>query len=151
MKSDSGFSMLELMVTIGIVAILGTVAVPAFIGRMPGKQLESAAGEVNTAFKVARLTAVKENTPCLLQLDVDSESYTITVQGGLVKHGKLPAGVDLKSVFLSQQTTPVAGGLITFDSRGFPTPAVDVVLENMRGASWTVEVNLTGSSRIVKN
>ena len=151
MKADAGFSLLEMMVVIGIVVILGTLVVPSFTGRMPGKRLESAAGEVNTAFKVARLTAVKENTPSLLELDVDAESYTITASGRLISHGNLPAGIDLKSVFLSKQTTPVAGGLITFDSRGFPTPAVDVVLENTRGTAWTVEVNLTGSSRIVKN
>ena len=143
--------MLEMMVVIGIMAILGTVVVPAFIGRLPGKQLESAAADVNTAFKVARLTAAKENTPCLLQLDVDAEAYTITIPGRLVKHGELPAGVDLKSVFQANQTTPVVDGLITFDSRGFPTLAADVVLEDMRGTAWTIEVNLTGSSRIDKN
>jgi prepilin-type N-terminal cleavage/methylation domain-containing protein len=151
MKSDSGFSLLEMMVTIGIVAIVGTVVVPSFIGKMPGKRLESAAGDVSAAIRAARLTAVKENTPAVVQLDVDTESYSVTVPGRAVKRGEMPAGVDLKSVFLSQQTTPVVDGLVTFDSRGFPTPPVDVVLQDTRGATRTIEVNLTGSSRIVRD
>ena len=141
---------MELMVVIAIVGILCGIALPSYLGRLPARRMESAAGEINTAIRVARLSAVKENTSAILIFDVDDESYSITVAGRTVKRGNMPAGVDLKDVFLSNQTNPAAGGTITFDSRGFPTPAVDVVLQNTTGTTWTIQVNLTGCSRLIR-
>jgi len=150
MNEESGFTLIELMVVIGIVAVLTAIAVPSFIGRLPARRLESAANDVNSAIRVARLSAVKKNTSAILQFDVDDESYLITVAGSTVKSGKMPAGVDLQDVFLSNQSTPAPGGLIMFDSRGFATPPVDIVLQNTAGTTRTIQVNLTGGSRIIK-
>jgi prepilin-type N-terminal cleavage/methylation domain-containing protein len=150
MNEESGFTIMELMVVIGIVAILAAIALPNFIGKLPAKRIESAASEVRAVFQVARLAAIKENSPAILQFDVNDESYSVRVSGRLVKHGKMPAGVDLKDVFLSNQTTPAPGGAITFNSRGFPTPSVDVFLQNTAGTIWTIQVNLTGSSRLIR-
>jgi len=151
MKTDSGFTIMELMVVIGIIAITAVIAVPSFISRLPARRMEAAASEVKMAIQVARLSAVKENTSAILQLDVNNESYSITIPatGRTVKRGNMPAGVDLKDVFQSNTTTPAFGGLITFDSRGFPTPPVDVVFfQNSTGTTWTIQVNMTGSSRL---
>ena len=101
MKTDSGFTLMELMVVIAIVGILCGIAIPSYLGRLPARRMESAAGEINTAIRVARLSAVKENTSAILIFDVDDESYSITVPGRTVKRGNMPAGVDLKDVFLS--------------------------------------------------
>jgi prepilin-type N-terminal cleavage/methylation domain-containing protein len=149
MKTDSGFTIMELMVVIAIIAITAVIAVPSFISRLPARRMEAAASEVKMAIQLARLSAVKDNTSAVLQLDVNDESYSVTVSGTTVKRGNMPAGVDLKDVFQSNTTTPAFGGLITFDSRGFPTPPVDVVFfQNSTGTTWTIQVNMTGSSRL---
>lgn len=148
--SASGFTLMEMMVTIAIIAVISVVAVPSFIGRLPARRLESAAGEVSTAIQIARLSAVKENAQATLLLDVNAESYSVTVNGRTVKRGNLPAGVDLQAVNLSGQATPAAGGLVVFDSRGFPTPPVDVFLQNTSGTTFTIQINLTGSSRLIR-
>ena len=144
---------MELMVVIGIIAIISVIAVPSFISRLPARRMEAAASEVKMAIQVARLSAVKENTPAILQLDVNNDSYSITFPGPplrTVKRGNMPAGVDLKDVFLSNTTDSHVGGSITFDSRGFPTPPVDVVLQNSTGTTWTIQINITGSSRLIR-
>ena len=150
MNDESGFTLMELMVVIAIVAIISALAVPSFLGWLPARRLESAASDVNTAIRVAKLSAVKENTSAILQFDVNDESYFITVAGRTVRRGKMPAGVDLQDVFLSNQTTPAPGGSIVFDSRGLSTPPVDIVLQNTSGTIRKIQVNLTGSSRIIK-
>jgi len=150
MESAAGFTLMEMMVTIAIIAIISVVALPSFIGRLPARCLESAAGEVSNAIQIARLTAVKENVQATLLLDVNAESYSITVDGNTVRRGNLPAGVDLMAVNLTGQAVPAAGGLVVFDSRGFPTPPVDVVLQNTTGTTWTIQINLTGSSRLIR-
>ena len=133
MNQQSGFTLIELMVVVAIFAILTAIAVPFFIGKMPARRLEAAASDVNAAIRVARLNAVKKNTTATLQFDVDAESYVITVAGQTVKRGAMPAGVDLQDVFLSNQSTPAPGGVVVFDSRGFPAPPVDVVIQNSAG------------------
>ena len=148
MNQESGFTLLELMVVIGIIGVLSAIAVPSYISWLPARRLEAAASDVNTAIQVARLSAVKKNTSAILQFDVNDESYVITVAGDSVKHGKMPHGVDLKDVLLSNQSTPAPGGVILFDSRGFPAPPVDIVVQNTSGTTRTIQVNLTGSSRI---
>jgi len=150
-NQKSGFTIMELMVVIGIIAVLAAIAVPSFIGWLPARRLEAAAIDVNTAIRVARLSAVKKNTSAILQFDVNDEGYVITAAGRSVKRGTMPAGVDLKDVLLSNQSTPAPGGLIMFDSRGFPAPPVDIVVQNTSGATRTIQVNLTGGSRIIRD
>jgi prepilin-type N-terminal cleavage/methylation domain-containing protein len=144
----SGYTILELMVVIGIIAIASAVALPSFFGRLPAKRMESAAGNVSAAFQIARLSAIKENTPAILQFDFADGSYTVRVAGRLVKHEKLPAGVVLEKIL--NQATGVSVDMITFNGRGFPTPPVDVFLQNTAGTTWTIQVNMTGGSRIIR-
>ena len=148
MNEESGFTLLELMVVIGIIAIAAAFAMPSFIGRLPAKRMESAASGVKGAFQVARISAIKENTFAILQFDLNDGSYSVRVSGRLVTHGKMPAGVDLKKVL--NQTTSASVNTVTFNSRGFPTPPVDVFLQNTAGATWTIQVNMTGGSRIIR-
>jgi len=148
MNKESGFTLLELMVVIGIIAIAAGLAMPSFIGRLPAKRMESAASGVKAAFQVARMSAIKENTSATLQFDLNDESYSVRVAGRLITHGKMPAGVDLEKVL--NQTTSASVDMITFNSRGFPTPPADVFLQNTAGATWTIQVNMTGGSRIIR-
>lgn len=149
MSEKSGFTLMELMVIIAIIAIIFALALPAFIGWLPAKRMESAASEVNAAFQVTRLSAIKENTSAILKFDLDDESYSVRVSGRLVKHGKMPAGVVLEKVL--NQTTSASVDMITFNSRGFPSPPVDVFLQNETGTmTWTIQVNMTGGSRIIR-
>ena len=158
MQMQTGFTTLELMVVIGIVAILVTLAVPNFFGRLPGKRLESAAGDINAALQTARLAAVRENTCAVIEFSSSNNNYRIFVDNGgtppantpanacnktrdtgepAVKAGKLPPGVDL-----------VSDALIKFDSRGFPDSEASISLRIESGSTWTVKLNITGSTRI---
>lgn len=148
---------MEMMVVIGIFAVLVAIAIPNFIGRMPARRLESAAGDIQAALQRARLAAIKENACVTIEFNTGEDNYRIYADNGgvnpdnacnktqdadepTIKFGKLPAGVDLVSA--APQSS------IRFDSRGFPDNSAVISLKNASGPIWTVTLNITGSSRI---
>ncbi len=158
MKEESGFTIMEMMVVIGIVAIMSAFAVPAFLGRMPAKRMESAASGVNAAFQVARLSAIKENTCAVIAFSPSNDNYRIFADDGdgtpgkpaikprmqaepTVKTEEFPAGVELIS------SAPGAAPFC-LTAGAFPTAPVTISLKNASDTTWTVTLNITGSSRI---
>jgi prepilin-type N-terminal cleavage/methylation domain-containing protein len=157
MQKQAGFSLMELMVTLAILAVLLSIAIPNFIGWMPARRLESAAGDVQSALQSARMTAVKENTCVVIEFSSSNDNYRIFVDNGgdtpgnacnktqdadepTIKTGELPAGVDLVSA------TPQSS--IEFNGRGFPDNATTISLKNSSSPTWTIMLNITGSCRI---
>jgi type IV fimbrial biogenesis protein FimT len=140
MQKQAGFTLIELVVVMAIAAILLTIALPNLIGWTPQKRLQSAASDIQGALHVARMGAVKGNTSGVVVFETANDRYTVTVDGRTVRTGQMPAGVDLLSV--TPQTT------ITFNSRGFPNATTTVSLKTSSIPTWTVQLNLTGASRI---
>lgn len=60
---DRGFTLLELMVTVAIAAILATVVMPSFTGSILGNRLTTYNNELLAALNLARSEAIKRNLP----------------------------------------------------------------------------------------
>lgn len=60
-KKQQGFTLLELMVTLAIAAIVLTIAVPSFTGMIVRNSLTSETNEFISAFNLARNEAIKLN------------------------------------------------------------------------------------------
>jgi type IV fimbrial biogenesis protein FimT len=61
MKKNTGFTLVELLVTIAIISVLLVVGVPALKTFMQGNQLIASTNELVSAFNVARSEAIKRN------------------------------------------------------------------------------------------
>ncbi len=68
-QGKAGFSLVELMVVIGILAIVAAIATPNFISWKPRYHLKSAARDLFSNLQRARLQAVKENIPISVMVD----------------------------------------------------------------------------------
>ncbi|MGB5984949.1 MAG: GspH/FimT family pseudopilin [Desulfobacterales bacterium] len=66
MKNSQGFTLIELMVTIAIIAILSAVAIGNYMASRPQRQLQSAAREMFAGTQKCKIAAVKEHTRCAL-------------------------------------------------------------------------------------
>ena len=64
MKKSAGFTLVELMIFIAIVAILSAVAIPNIIGWLSNYRLRSAVNDLLSNMQLAKVTAIKTNSNC---------------------------------------------------------------------------------------
>ena len=66
LQKSSGFTLIELMIAIGIISILASIAVPAVINWLPNYKLKAAARDLYSNMQKAKLEAVKRNTDAVI-------------------------------------------------------------------------------------
>ncbi len=146
-RGEYGFSLTELLVTLGVALILMAIGLPAFLRAYHSYQLTNAASQMADILRLSRYEAIRLNRPgnCQIQQTYNGDP-TLTLiwadsnQNGLLDNGEkmvllgssgnLVAGsVPGASAMLSQAvsgTVPVApaptGTVATFDARGAVTP-----------------------------
>ncbi len=160
---NSGFSLGELMTVIAVMAILTAFSLPNIISWRISRQIDAAAGDLQSTMVRARAGSVKRNVDVVVAFTAASGTYEAFVdngQGGgtagdkirnggerLVTSGQMPSGVQIYDVSFS-------GGApwIRFNSRGFPNGlGGHVYIRNRQGRYRGIVVNTTGRCRIVNS
>lgn len=62
MKKHTGFTLVELMITLSLVAIMAAMAVPSFTGFIANNRLAAQANELVASLNLARSESIKRNT-----------------------------------------------------------------------------------------
>jgi type IV fimbrial biogenesis protein FimT len=153
---SSGFTLIELMVTIGIVAIFSAVAIPNFVSWLPSNKLGSGAREILTTIQLAKMAAIKDSAnvvvhftsatgECLAFVDDGAGGGTPDdrVRNGserIVRQFKLPVGITLAS--------PSFGTDLEFSNRGLPTVGGDISIAGS-GRTKTIRVLPSGHAKIM--
>jgi len=147
---NSGFTLLELMVVIAIVAIMAAIAIPNYISWLPDRRLAAGAQDILQGLQKSRSKAIVTNRRVVVNFNTGADSFIAFVDddasGGLdageltVVSRNMPAGIDLVN-------TGFAGNSVTFDNRGIPITAVGTVtLQNSKGNTQVLEMFLSGHS-----
>lgn len=151
MKQKSGFTVIEMMVIVAILAILSAISVPNLISWRTNHQLNSQVREMQAVLQELRLQAIKANSPATITFN--SRSYTIT------KINRSNPALNRTTTKELQPGVTVAadfggGNTLTFNNRGMPpTGSINngdgVTFKNQKGNTRSILVNIVGNTRIM--
>jgi len=152
LKRRNGFSLIELVIAMGILAVMSTIAVFSWQRYVTNTNLRTAARELEADIFLIKERAVAERIHYRITLNVFANSYTIE-QGGAatgdpytVLQTKSPASLGSGNWGMGSD---FPGGQITFQSRGtLATGTGSVTLINSRNSNARITVNITGRTHV---
>ena len=165
MRKNSGFTLAELMVTIGIIAIVAAIAIPGYLSWLPDHRLRSAVMDLEGNIQWTRLQAIKNNRTWAVIFDQANNIYYIcsnnngtawdgpVAMGGndtlerTVRLADYNAGVNFTAVNAPAPPPPA----FTFSYRGTAGFNYNVSLANRNNASsYRVNVSFAGGASSIR-
>jgi prepilin-type N-terminal cleavage/methylation domain-containing protein len=139
-SAEAGFSIVEMLLVLAIMAIFITFAGPAFTESYRAYKVRAASQELSVAIRAVRQVAVSTRTASNLLVNTGAGTYSWTDAKGKTRSWVLPTGV----AFIS--ATP---STITFVTNGtVSTGSASIVLQGTvnggRADRWTLNLNTVG-------
>ena len=97
-RAAAGFTLLELLVVLVLMALVYTVGLPMVSSGMPGTELKGAARQLAAGLRKARSQAVTQKQEAALTVDVEQHRFDVT---GDKRSYALPAKLEI-SLFTAQ-------------------------------------------------
>jgi type IV fimbrial biogenesis protein FimU len=140
-KDTAGFTLIELMVVITLLAVTAAVAIPSFTSFVRNNRLQAQAAEVKTLLNYARGEAVVRRTPVTIKVNASAAwdvSYTLGGSQTVIRS----MAHDPEKAALRVNTTQ-----LVYQPNGTATAArITVCRNNTAAEGYLIEVKGSGSS-----
>ncbi|MDD4274812.1 MAG: GspH/FimT family pseudopilin [Desulfobacter postgatei] len=161
---EAGFTMIEMMIVVAIIAILSALAFPSLSTLIPRNRTKAAARDLKNDIQKAKLEAIKQNTDCLVvftpQSGTDAGSCVTCID--LDNNNICTATDDIISQLDFNETNSVTltnpdfsgNNKFVFNARGLPETtaggmvAGSAVIQNTAEASYFFKIILASSGRV---
>ena len=142
MHKNSGYTLIEILTVLAIIAIVVGIMLPNVVPWLPRYRLSSGAEEIQSTLQLARLGAIKENMEATVTFSTATHTFLASIDGRTIQKGKMPSGIIIDSV-----TSP--SSQVKFDSRGLANvSAGNILVKNNQGGTKTIKVNIVGIASI---
>ncbi|MEW6671453.1 MAG: GspH/FimT family pseudopilin [Thermodesulfobacteriota bacterium] len=116
MDKSTGFTVVELLVAIALVAIVTTIAIPSLIDWLPDYRLRSACHDLFSNFQKAKLNAVKQNVNTVVCFN--DNGYFMFVDTDIDFEKDSAEEIVTQVAWEDYKSISVNPAAITFDSSG---------------------------------
>ena len=165
-KKNTGFTLLEVMTVIAIIAIMVGIAIPAMTTWIPEFRLRSAARDIISCVQEMKMAAITKNKNTVVVFNLTADTYTSFVDNGegsggikddCIQNGsepslkqdiKLPKGVTLLSSTFGSNASGYS--FVCFNSRGLrPNGSAEgnITLQNSNMTKKKIIINSVGNIR----
>jgi general secretion pathway protein H len=139
---DAGFTLIEMLVVLTILALTTTLVVPLVSGGSEGARLQMVASDLASAFRLTRSAAITRNREMNLMIDVNKRTFSSAV----VSQRAFSPDIDARLTFAAGLGSGATDGGFRFFPDGSSTGG-DVTL-SLRGTQTKLCVDwLTGVVR----
>jgi prepilin-type N-terminal cleavage/methylation domain-containing protein len=145
-----GYTLVEVCIVIALLAIISTLAIPAWQNYSSNINLKTAAREVMSDLLNARQRAIEENLSTYrLTFNVAGNNYTLSRTDTGITYWTKPLtsygnGISIQSVNFNN------GSIVSFQRRGTVTMG-NLVLTNLIGSTATITVQITARTYVQYN
>lgn len=122
-KSDRGYTLTELLVTLVIVGVIAAIASPNFLGLLSRYRLEGALQQLLGAINETQRLAMVRGKSCRININPSTHKITANTAGCLLSDRNLDDSITIRSNFTGSTS-------ITFSYKGSTTRMGTIVLSS---------------------
>jgi len=139
--NQSGHILINLLVVLGVIAIIATISIPYIKKYQPNLKLNASARELTADLRYAQQLTVTEQVAHSVKINLEDNSYQILKLSLATTTIKT---VELASEVSFQQVTGLTNNQVVFNYYGGVSESGQIVLININNSTATINVKPSG-------